>query len=291
MKTLITTDYSDASKAAIDFAKRMPLAEKPDVNLMHVVVDRDVPARVSMHPGWARVVEALVEGSAKQAEEIIANLETVSASVTSTVKKGHSADEILSVAEADDPDLIIIGAAGHSALTRWFLGSTSDRVATHAECSTLVIRPGEDADPSCFRAVLAFDGSKRAADAVAEVTNALSPSEAKITLVSVVAEVGTVAIEFAEAATEAWAEARDEAREALDSKAAELSKAGFDVETVLASAEHVGHELCTQAEKAKADLIAVGDQGHDAMARFVLGSVSRYVLRHAKTSVWIARPS
>jgi hypothetical protein len=37
--------------------------------------------------------------------------------------------------------------------------------------------------------------------------------------------------------------------------------------------------------------VVVGETPHSVLARLVLGSVSRYVLRHAQCSVWIARQS
>ncbi|MGI9470586.1 MAG: universal stress protein, partial [Rubripirellula sp.] len=37
------------------------------------------------------------------------------------------------------------------------------------------------------------------------------------------------------------------------------------------------------------DLIVIGDTGRSTLARALLGSVSRHVLRHAKCGVWITR--
>ncbi|PZX51531.1 nucleotide-binding universal stress UspA family protein [Algoriphagus ratkowskyi] len=48
-------------------------------------------------------------------------------------------------------------------------------------------------------------------------------------------------------------------------------------------------EILEQAEAFGADLIVLGSQGHGALSRFLLGSVSQYIATHAKCSVMIAR--
>jgi nucleotide-binding universal stress UspA family protein len=59
------------------------------------------------------------------------------------VAEGHSAEQLLKLAEARHVDLVVIGSGGKGALFRLFLGSTSDKVLTHAPCSVLVARAPE----------------------------------------------------------------------------------------------------------------------------------------------------
>jgi len=54
-------------------------------------------------------------------------------------------------------------------------------------------------------------------------------------------------------------------------------------------AVHVGNALTQFAEENQIDLMVMGDTGKNLLERFLMGSASRYVLRHAHTSVWIAR--
>jgi nucleotide-binding universal stress UspA family protein len=53
---------------------------------------------------------------------------------------GNPADEILKAAETHQADLILTGAKGLGAVSRFLLGSVSTRVAQHAHCSVLVVR-------------------------------------------------------------------------------------------------------------------------------------------------------
>lgn len=55
-------------------------------------------------------------------------------------EQGDAADKILEVAERLEIDLIVMGSHGNTGIRRFLLGSVSDRVVTHANCSVLVAR-------------------------------------------------------------------------------------------------------------------------------------------------------
>lgn len=60
--------------------------------------------------------------------------------VETRVELGSPADVLCELADRLAVDLIVIGARGLSAGTRWLLGSVSDRVVHHAPCPVLVVR-------------------------------------------------------------------------------------------------------------------------------------------------------
>ena len=287
MKIVLATDTSDPAKQAAEFLKRFKLSTAADVIVAHVVGDRDVPARVGMHPGWSRVVASLVDDATTETEQAAQALEGWANTVTPVVEKGHAADTIASIAEDHQADLIVVGAIGHSAIRRIMLGSVSDHVATHAKSPTLVVRPSGAQGDEKLKLLFAYDGSPKAEQALTDVVTLFKPDSIEVTLLAVIQEFGSMAAEYVEAAAEAWQEARDQMKAAIDAKAAELKTAGIEANTVLAAADHVGDSICNHGKDA--DIVIVGDQGHDAVERFILGSVSRYVLRHCDRSVWINR--
>jgi nucleotide-binding universal stress UspA family protein len=59
------------------------------------------------------------------------------------IAQGNPAREILRAIEHDRIDLVAIGAHRFGAFTRQLLGSTSERVLTHAPCSVLIVRRHE----------------------------------------------------------------------------------------------------------------------------------------------------
>ncbi|MBV9488840.1 MAG: universal stress protein [Verrucomicrobia bacterium] len=59
---------------------------------------------------------------------------------TASVRVGVPHEEILEEAQTIQPDMIVIGTKTTSALARFRLGSTAERVIRHAPCPVLVVR-------------------------------------------------------------------------------------------------------------------------------------------------------
>ena len=60
--------------------------------------------------------------------------------VSSMVRKGEPADEILAAASVLNPDLIVLGAKGLTGIERFLLGGVAQRVSRYAKHSVLVVR-------------------------------------------------------------------------------------------------------------------------------------------------------
>jgi nucleotide-binding universal stress UspA family protein len=56
------------------------------------------------------------------------------------VVRGHAADAIVRYAESEGMSLVVIGQHGHSRITRFFLGSTTDRVSEHCPCTVMIVK-------------------------------------------------------------------------------------------------------------------------------------------------------
>jgi nucleotide-binding universal stress UspA family protein len=52
---------------------------------------------------------------------------------------GDAADALISVAEAVNADLIVVGNRGMSGVTRFMLGSVPNKVSHHSPCSVLIV--------------------------------------------------------------------------------------------------------------------------------------------------------
>jgi nucleotide-binding universal stress UspA family protein len=54
---------------------------------------------------------------------------------------GDVADQIVTKAEKEKFELIVVGHRGTSGIQRWLTGSVAKKVVDHAPCSVLVVRP------------------------------------------------------------------------------------------------------------------------------------------------------
>ena len=77
-------------------------------------------------------------------------------------------------------------------------------------------------------------------------------------------------------------------RELVATAAAKIREAGFQVDTAVYEGD-ARAEILDMAAQWHADLIIVGSHGRKGLDRFLLGSVSEFVARHAPCSVEIVR--
>ena len=85
------------------------------------------------------------------------------------IEDGDPAEAIVDTAGSSRGTLIAMCTHGRSGVTRWLLGSVTDKVVHHAGVPTLVIRgrhAGSDATASLNRVILPLDGSETSESAI-----------------------------------------------------------------------------------------------------------------------------
>ena len=214
--------------------------------------------------------------------------------IKSEATYGSPAWEILDRGDVFKPDLIVVGSHGRSVISRFFLGSISQKVLTEASCSVRVARGHIEVDPSPARIVIGFDGSKGAQAAVDAVAARAWHEYSEVRLVAATDEVQpsdvgrfmtplTHTVEAVNEPEREWIEVRaHKALSKLQTKniAATLHVRAGNPKTV----------LIEQAEHWNADCIFVGANGYGRrMERFLLGSTSAAVAARAHCSVEVVR--
>jgi nucleotide-binding universal stress UspA family protein len=285
MKIILATDGSGSAENAIRWFSHLPVCR--DSQLMVVTV----AGRAATSIYSAELDEELGRREKESAERAFTRAATIlqQAGYESVhcPRIGHAADEIVQYAREVGADLIVIGARGHSMLSKILLGSTSDSVATHAHCSVLVVRHAEEAlrhPAEAVRITLAHDGSASATKAIQQMSQVNWPEGSTISLINVIQRPALLAddIPYDVYLTNAM-------NEALEASKTELRPHFTNVETRVLEEVHVGGSIINFAKESKADLVVVGDTGQSAISRFFIGSVSRFVLHHADCSVWLIR--
>lgn len=144
-RILVPVDGSDGSEQALDMLASFFDLESADVTLLHVIESPWLPEDEN---GEAQ------EGADQVALQLRLEAETLLAQartrilphhsgVSTLVREGLPANEILSAADQGGYDLIVVGATAASDLKHQVLGSVSSKVAWNAPCSVLLVRVPE----------------------------------------------------------------------------------------------------------------------------------------------------
>lgn len=138
---LVGVDGSGKSVEAARYA--MGLAEQTGAKLTFLFVI-EPPQIIPFGPmeGFVTTGPAKSQEELKRAEAVVESLakERPALNIATRVEVGSPADVIVDTASKSGVDLIVVGARGQNAASRFLLGSVSDRVLHHAHCPTLVVR-------------------------------------------------------------------------------------------------------------------------------------------------------
>jgi nucleotide-binding universal stress UspA family protein len=184
--------------------------------------------------------------------------------------------------------MVILGAEGHPVVERVFLGSVSDFVATHAHCSVMVVRPTglRDREHGEMRVCLAYDDSEPCNFAMQQLGKFGLKKNVHLDVVSVLNIPFTYMSEPIEIDHEPI---RQSMLKTTSAAADSLHTVTEKTQPHVIEGSHIGETLVQFTKKNNTDLVVLGSTGFGLVARFLLGSVSRFVLRHARCSVLIAR--
>jgi nucleotide-binding universal stress UspA family protein len=146
MKILLAVDGSACSEAAARSVADRPWPPGSQVRVLSVFESFaliPVP-EVGVFP--PELLERVIEEGRARARQAIATAEAhlrggkTPLEVESRVVEGYPKKVILDEAEAWKADLIVMGSHGYRGMTRLWLGSVSQAVANHADCSVEIVR-------------------------------------------------------------------------------------------------------------------------------------------------------
>jgi len=140
-RILLATDLSPVTDDATDWA--FTLAKRSDAALLVVsVID---PRELRLPGGRFRArVDQVRDGREAAATILVERGRRLGIPVTFLVWTGEPGESIVLAAEAEDVDIILVGAHGRGAIGRLVMGSVSEYVARHAPCPVLIVRAPSD---------------------------------------------------------------------------------------------------------------------------------------------------
>jgi nucleotide-binding universal stress UspA family protein len=164
MKILCATDFTPRARAATKVAIELARRTGGSVELVHVVQEPNADLQALMFVGGAvgeEIRESLRVKLAAESREIARDSEIA---LTHHLGEGDPVGSLSARAKTIGADLIVLGAHGRSAVERFILGSTAERMVRRADRPVLIVPPGveglgrADADQRALRVMTALDG-------------------------------------------------------------------------------------------------------------------------------------
>ena len=282
-KILVPVDGSHSCLHAKMFALLISKKFKSKVTVVHVVshefMHPELKAQYQLpHSILHKIDDAYLEAGKK----IVRNAEDMFREAgieveARLVKHEDPAELILELIKDEKYDLVIIGNRAESQSERYSLGSVTEKVARHAECSVLIVKQ----KPKIEKLLTAVDGSKYADKALEYAVQLAKNFNSKLALLHVEEDKlvrigGPQVVDCLGTVGECI----------LKDASKKVESIAFDQILEYGSPAEI---IIKVAKKAKVDVIVVGSRGLSSIRRYLLGSVSDDISLHSRCSVLIVK--
>lgn len=278
---LCPIDFSDFS--AIAYHHALSLAEHYQAKLvaLHVVELWKYPFAdyAAYQADYANFCKALNEGGHQRLREFIKKHPHDRIQPQLVVDQGNASDLILSFAQAQNIELIVMGTHGRRGFDRLVLGSTTDRVMRSTNCPVLAIaKPPHNSEADgeeghhahCLNRILyCTDFSEHSERALNYAISATAEYNAELTLLHVIEHVPKSAKAEDLIAT---------CTERLDKLVTSEERKTLKVKTAVRIGKPY-EEIVQHAQESQTDVITMGVRGAGALDRAVFGSTTYRVIQ------------
>jgi nucleotide-binding universal stress UspA family protein len=97
----------------------------------------------AMTQAWVREHEQDRQAKERELASYIERLPGPFQSSQPAVLEGNPAEQLIALVHREKPSIIVVGKAMKNLFDRWFIGSVSEKILAHANCSVLVIPAGK----------------------------------------------------------------------------------------------------------------------------------------------------
>jgi nucleotide-binding universal stress UspA family protein len=296
-KVLVPLDGSKTAEKVLPYARYLAGKFKIPVELLAVIDIAEMASHVSAEK--IRHLDTMIEDGVRASTSYLRGIATTfrDANVTCTVEKDRAENAIIGKGEADRAMLIAMATHGRSGLNRFLLGSVAEKVLRGTTNPLLLVRATEAAKAegeAVFKSVVVpLDGSELAESVIPMMAGLAKALDLEVVLIrayhipynSYAGDDGSDAVNY----DELIAAVRDEAKEYSEKKVAEVKKLGVTKVSAVTKEGFAGDEIIAAGRKTPDSLIAMCSHGRSGVKRWMLGSVTETVVRHAGEPVLVIR--
>lgn len=309
---LLAMDYSRFARNAERFLKELRLPAGSHLYILNVIAPpkRSQFSNLGPRADWGKYASQVRAHMFKNARRFVHRVqrrfEGENLKLHALVSEGRTVNEILSVVDQYNIDMVAVGHQGLTGIRRFLVGSVSEDVLNHASCSALMVRTAPNwihhKQTRGMRVLVAVDKSFQARAALEFVRLIDFPPRSSVELLHVLEPFVDTNIEVPPEIVfpdvpkllakekQIWSRRERKGVILLKNLQDKFRKRGCSINTnrVLGKG-YPADVIITEAKSIQADLIIIGSKGLQGIQRFLLGSVSRKVVRHAPCSVLVVR--
>jgi nucleotide-binding universal stress UspA family protein len=277
---LIPYDGSEGAAEVLHHASE--LAHWADATI-HVLYVADT-TRDSVTVVEGQTVDALEQQGEDVVDEAAKTLDTLGSSYETDVVQGNPAPTIVEYAERYDHDLIVMPTHGREGVSRYLMGSVSEKVVRLSSVPVLSVRmqPDETLVFPYENILIPTDGSTAATHATDHVLGLAASLDATVHVLSVVDET-TLGMDVRSTISEA--EQEQAATEAVETVVSAADERG--VTDVVRHVEHgtPAEVILDAIDSNDVHAVGMGTTGRRGTDRILLGSVAEKTVRSAPVPV------
>jgi nucleotide-binding universal stress UspA family protein len=297
-KILVPLDGSKLSENALEPAIKLAQASGAELILLSVPVMKHVMV-MPEYSGYATLLpEQSLEDSRhdflEYLEHVRENRLPPNLPVRIEIVEGDEASVIVDQAFSAQADLVVMATHGRSGLSRWMMGSVTEKVLQQAHCPVLAVR----SDKPIERMLITLDGSAPSEAALEPGLTLAQALAAKVTLLQVQSGQDYVSpreVERLDAVEKGLGlRLQDSVYYAAE---AYLDYLKTRYESVVEGSLDVAvldgppaRRIIQYIEENEIDLVVMATHGRTGLSRWLYGSITEKVLRAADCAKFIMRP-
>jgi nucleotide-binding universal stress UspA family protein len=288
-RILLARDFSHVSDQALRYATDLAQRFGATLHLLYADVLHEDPFGAET-AGSGEVLEAQIrERLALGADDTPLTEQYPDLQTMIDVRRDvAAAPAILSYADDEDVDLIMMGTHGRRGVRRLLLGSVAEEVVRRSDRSVLTVRKdGETGTPSIRRILVPIDFSDYAREALRHAVELARLYDAQLDLLHVVEEnlhpafyVGGV-----QSIYDVQPDIEDKARERMRDLLDEVADADDVTAKRHVMTGRAARKITQFAEREGSDLVVMSTHGLTGLEHFMMGSVAEKVVRHVAAPV------
>lgn len=142
---VVPSDFSEPSKAALEYAVALAKPTRAQITLLHVVEPIAYASPADLYAGAASQLGDLITEHRRTARKRLAETQAALAKkgikAQGVLREGLAHQEIVETAAKLKADMIILATHGRTGLSHLLMGSVAERVVRMAPCPVLTMRP------------------------------------------------------------------------------------------------------------------------------------------------------